>query len=146
MTSPTDMIKDEMSRYVSIDDAAKATGVPRRTITRWARTGRCTSQLRGKRFLVDPAEVDQLEELRQHTHGYRLPHLGGSGGKAPGSGTVATLPDAQYRPGIDLPTGHVNGSGTRSAARLLDNGHGVAKDAIGLESCVSRFQVPQRSM
>lgn len=46
-------------------EAAAATGVPLRTLQRWATDGRVTVEQRGKAWLVDPLEVDELVEMRE---------------------------------------------------------------------------------
>lgn len=50
---------------VSLVEAAAATGVPLRTLQRWAADGRVTVEQRGKAWLVDPLEVDELVEMRE---------------------------------------------------------------------------------
>lgn len=44
--------------------AAAATGVPERTLRRWAADGRLTVDRAGASWLVDPMEVDELAERR----------------------------------------------------------------------------------
>lgn len=52
-------------------DVAAATGVPLRTLRRWAADGRVTVECRLTRagdvraWLVDPLEVDELAEVRE---------------------------------------------------------------------------------
>jgi hypothetical protein len=62
--------------FASLSDAAKATGVPLRTVSRWASQGRLTCEwpegINGRTF-VSVYEVDELASLRD-THG-RLPRL-----------------------------------------------------------------------
>ena len=53
--------------------AALATGVPARTIRRWALTGRITDHGDGHRIHVDPDEIQQLADLRDTRKGHRLP-------------------------------------------------------------------------
>lgn len=50
-------------------DAAAATGVPLRTLQRWVADGRVTVKRRGKAWLVDPLEVDELVEMREQRGG-----------------------------------------------------------------------------
>jgi hypothetical protein len=52
--------------------ASRGTGVPVRTIQRWVRYGRLLDYGDGEKILVDPGEVQQLEDLRE-TLGGRLP-------------------------------------------------------------------------
>lgn len=50
---------------VSLAEAVVATGVPLRTLQRWVAEGRVTVEQRGRAWLVDPLEVDQLAEMRE---------------------------------------------------------------------------------
>lgn len=52
--------------------ASLATGVPTRTIRRWALMGRLVDHGDGMHILIDPDEVAELEELR-HANGGKLP-------------------------------------------------------------------------
>lgn len=54
--------------------ASRGTGVPVRTIQRWVRYGRLLDYGDGRSILVDPGEVQQLEDLRI-TLGGKLPSL-----------------------------------------------------------------------
>lgn len=105
-----------MTSYVPVDDAARATGVPRRTIARWVRDDRLTYRTRNGRFLVDPLEVDELEELRSRNSGRRLD---GTPRKPPGSGTVRRLPPGQHDPGIRYQPENAEGLESATAARCL---------------------------
>jgi hypothetical protein len=54
--------------------AAIATGVPARTIRRWALAGRVTDHGDGQSIRVDVDEVSQLATLRDARKGHRLPY------------------------------------------------------------------------
>lgn len=56
--------------------ASIATGVPRRSIQRWALAGRIVDHGHGGRLLVDVDEVVELAELRATRAGGRLPMSG----------------------------------------------------------------------
>lgn len=57
--------------------AAIATGVPARTIRRWALLGRIIDHGDGLHILVDVDEVMELAELRDARSDRRLPPIGG---------------------------------------------------------------------
>lgn len=56
-------------RRVSVADAERGTGVPARTVRRWAATGRITVVKRGKVWLVSLLEVAELAERRAASAG-----------------------------------------------------------------------------
>jgi excisionase family DNA binding protein len=58
----------DIARVVS-----QLTGVPTRTIQRWAHDGRITTIQRRGKTLVDPTEVSQLAEHRHHGRLPRTP-------------------------------------------------------------------------
>lgn len=57
--------------------AALATGVPARTIRRWALLGRIVDHGNGLHIRVDVDEVIQLRDLRDTRKDHRLPPVGG---------------------------------------------------------------------
>jgi hypothetical protein len=54
-----------------------ATGVPARTIRRWALLGRIIDHGDGFTIRVDVDEVTQLRDMRDARPGHRLPRIGG---------------------------------------------------------------------
>lgn len=53
-----------MARPTDPIAASRGTGVPVRTIQRWVAAGRLVNYGDGRAILVDPAEVQELEDLR----------------------------------------------------------------------------------
>ena len=61
-----------VSRPVDVIAASRGTGVPVRTIQRWVQYGRLLNYGTEQAILVDPGEVQELDDLRA-TLGGRLP-------------------------------------------------------------------------
>ena len=59
---------------LDVATASIATGVPARTIQRWALAGRLIDHGDGLRIRVDPDEVAELQSLRATRKGGRLPN------------------------------------------------------------------------
>lgn len=57
--------------------ASIATGVPARTIRRWALVGRIVDHGDGLHILVDVDEIAELRDLREARRDKRLPQMGG---------------------------------------------------------------------
>lgn len=52
---------------ITVETAARTTGIPRRTLYRWVTEGRLTVVRAGGTILIDPLEVDELVAvLRDH--------------------------------------------------------------------------------